>query len=200
MTQRTREPSLKAIDKLNMDQTSSDYGIRWMPGRTYGGWHAKIIRMGQTYEKYFSSLTFGGVEPARLVAQAWLEGMALKTPAMTKAQFCAIPRSNNTSGFPGVIRRKVRRKLKSGQFSEHDIYVARSPKGQRPVKDRSFSVARHGEAEAFRLAVDARQTFLAEIEGLWLNAAPQWLHPIDTQPTDSVTVDCNFPTRAAEKA
>ncbi len=183
-----------------MNQTSSRYGIRWIPGRTYGGWHAKIIRMGQPYEKYFSSLTFGGIEPARLVAQAWLEGMALKTPAMTKAQFCAISRSNNTSGFPGVIRRKVTRKLKTGQLNEQDFYVARSPKGQRKVKERSFSVAKHGEAEAFRLAIEARKTFLAEVEGLWLNAAPQRLHPMDTQPAGSVTVDCNFLVKTAEKS
>lgn len=156
--------------------------------------------MGQTYEKYFSTLTFGGVEPARLVAQAWLEGMALKTPAMTKAQFCAIPRSNNTSGFPGVIRRKVVRKLKAGQHQEQDFYVARSPKGAGKVKEKSFSVAKYGEAQAFRLAVEARQAFLTEIEGLWLNVAPQRLHPIDTQVTDPVTVDCNFPTKTAEKA
>lgn len=175
-----------------MVQKHSDYGIRWMPGRTYGGWHAKIIRQGRTYEKYFSSLTFGGVEPARAVAQAWLEGVALKTPAMTKAEFCAITRQNNTSGYPGVIRQKVTRQLKTGRVSEYDSFVARSPKGHKPAKNRSFSIARHGEAEAFRLAVETRKALLAEVEGLWLNVAPKRFHPIDTSPTDSVTVDCNL--------
>ena len=88
--------------------------------------------------------------------------MAARHPRVTKGALAVLLRKHNTSGVPGVCRIKQYFKTVSGGLQPYFIWQAQSLRGIKPFRTRSFSVQKHGEAEAKRLAIAARKAFEAE--------------------------------------
>jgi hypothetical protein len=120
------------------------------------GWAVVIKRRGRIYTKFFADGQYG--KDAAFQA-ACIHGRTLlaRLPARAKyIEHCA----RNTSGVVGVGR--TRERSKTGIW--HLYYKARwlTPEGR--VIQKKFSVEKYGEAEAFKLATEARQEGLRHLK------------------------------------
>jgi hypothetical protein len=136
-------------------EPQDSYGIARLdlPAAGTHGWQVRLQRRGVKYAKYFSDRGNGGPRGAYEAARRWrdelLEGIAR---AEAEARVCRrSPR--NSSGVVGVSRVAV----SSARGVVYWFWQATwspAPGERRCVK---FSVLRHGEQAAFRLAVTARR-------------------------------------------
>lgn len=120
-------------------------------------WRVRFSRSGKHYSKTFYDLTCGGTKAAKAQAIAWRDEQLAAIKALTMLEFHQQKRSNNMSGVPGVHFHKT--PAQPLGFWQANI---KSSDGRRMAK--SFSVRKHGEREAFRLAVAARSELLAKVE------------------------------------
>ncbi|MFN3985916.1 MAG: AP2/ERF family transcription factor [Rhodocyclaceae bacterium] len=139
-------------------QTPKPYGIApyFGAGRKQLGWKVMIRRRGVLFERTFNARDFGGFDGARQAALALRDEIIRDNPLMSKREYCATLRSNNTSGVTGVHRVRDR----TGEHWKACVHV---PDGRR--KTRQFSIAKYGEDGARRLAIEARRKLLALVEG-----------------------------------
>ena len=123
-----------------------------------------IRRNGQMYQKYFPEKRYGGTIETMKLAQAWRDSIIVRYPPMSLPTFCAILRSNNTSGMAGIGRTIKRNRTKSGRVSEIAYWKA----WMRLADGRSrlcyFSVKKFGEEGAKLLAIEARTQGLSALE------------------------------------
>ena len=120
-------------------------------------WHARFSRRGKMYAKSFYDLQCGGTKEAKAQAIAWRDEQLAKLEALTVLDFHKQKRSNNVSGVAGGhFHKTVRQPL---GFWQAKI----KPHGGRSVT-KSFSVRLHGDKEAFKLAVAARDELLAKVK------------------------------------
>lgn len=117
-------------------------------------WRVCFRRRGVRYGKGFFDLACGGESAALAQAIAWRDQQLAAIEPLPMQEFCAMKRSNNTSGVPGV----------------HFVKSPRQPLGAWQAKitlangvktTRAFSVRQYGDREAFRRAVAARTQLLA---------------------------------------
>lgn len=120
------------------------------------GWAVSLRRRDVSFLRSFSAAKHGGMEGALQAALALRDEIDRTRPPLSKREWCTIRRASNTSGVPGVYRSSG----KHGADWRATIEIA----GKR--RSCKFSVARYGEAEAYRLAVEARKRLLAEAEGV----------------------------------
>ena len=101
-------------------------------------WHASLHRGGRRLHLHFAHHAYGGEAEALAVAQAWRGAVLAAVPDGPR------PRTRH-QGTPGLYRIKAR-------GVRAPSWMARiAPDGGRP-RTRSFSITRHGEAEARALA------------------------------------------------
>lgn len=120
-------------------------------------WRVRFSRSGIHYSKTFYDLACGGTKAAKAQAIAWRDEQLAAIKALTMLEFHQQKRSNNMSGVPGMHFHKT--PAQPLGFWQANI---KSNDGRRVAK--SFSVRKHGEREAFRLAVAARSELLAKVE------------------------------------
>jgi hypothetical protein len=118
------------------------------PKKNTFGYFVRIQWKGEKYHKFFSDGVYGDRLGALTAALDWRDATerALAKPR-TDRQVVGFS-SRNKSGVVGV-----RRILKQGR----DVYEATWMDADGRVGRTSFSIARHGEKRAFRLAVRARK-------------------------------------------
>lgn len=136
----------------------TDYALsegRGTKGTPY--WLVSFSRAGVMHVRRFYGPKHGGMDAARTAALAWRDQMLATVPPMGKLAFCQIPRSNSPNDIPGVVRSAPKRQAEG-------IWQARLKLAGQRARVASFSVAKYGEAEAYRLAVEARKRMLAEAE------------------------------------
>lgn len=131
-----------------------------LPGKNMDGWNVQVSRNRRVFQKYFANLAHGGEQKALQAAIRYRARILREHHAMTRAEYAAILRKNNTSGVPGVYRTPV--KGRKAQWIA--FWVPESGGATRSAK---FSVARHGEARAKALALAARREALAQMSGAW---------------------------------
>jgi len=119
-----------------------------------------IKRRGKAYQRRFYESRCGGELAALKMAQAWRDTIIAKHPAISTAQFCAIVRSNNTSGIPGVY---LRTKTNGRGAVASYAWVARIPLGTGKTRLKNFSIKIYGESGAKQRAIDAREEGLAAL-------------------------------------
>ena len=111
---------------------------------------------------------------ARLKPCAWRElGVTVwpcKNPALALADFCAIVRSNNTSGIAGVSRVDKGSVSTKGIFVSRPYWCAPLAVADGKVRLNSFSVRKLGEEQARANAIQARTTALRELGTLAFRA------------------------------
>ncbi|MBI1906574.1 MAG: AP2 domain-containing protein [Rhodocyclales bacterium] len=143
-----------------MDDTPADkpYGIFPYLNRegVHIGWRLTIRRRGILFHRSFHARDFGGLDGALQAALALRDEINREHPVMSKREWCATLRTTNTSGVPGVSR-------VSDRTGEH--WKARVHLSDGRVRTRQFSIAKYGDDQAYRLAVEARRKLLALVEG-----------------------------------
>ena len=120
-------------------------------------WRVGFRRKGKLFTKTFYDLACGGSAEAEAMAIAWRDEKLAEAETMSMAEFHAQKRSNNVSGVPGVHFHKTTQQPLG--FWQATIQFA----SKRRIA-KSFSVRRHGNDEAFRLAVAARTKMLAIVQ------------------------------------
>jgi hypothetical protein len=118
------------------------------PKKNTFGYFVRIQWKGEKHHKFFSDRVYGDRLGALTAALEWRDATE-RTLAKPRTDRQVIGfSSRNKSGVVGV-----RRMLKAGR----DVYEATWMDAHGRVGRTSFSIARHGEKRAFRLAVRARQ-------------------------------------------
>jgi len=136
------------------------YAIKKRVGPWGTVYRVSLTRAGETVAKLFRDRDHGGSRAALKAAKAWRDAHLAVLAPKTRAEFGRLITVKNTSGCPGVYRRKT---LVRGR--EYWVWQAQSPTGAGPLRTRSFSVNRYGEDQAYALAVQVREGFLQEAQG-----------------------------------
>lgn len=114
-------------------------------------WRVEVVRGGVRLDGVFSFAECGGEEPARSMAESYRNALVLKMqPSLSYAERQRLM-PHNTSGHPGVIRVET----------NNTGYWRASTRIHGYCLSRSFSVRRHGEEQAKRLALRERERQLA---------------------------------------
>ncbi|MFN3985033.1 MAG: hypothetical protein ACK4KV_06070 [Rhodocyclaceae bacterium] len=156
-----------------------DYAIRRYapPGKSLF-FLCAFTRRKQHYNKTFSLARYGTEAAALAAAIAWRDAQLAAVAPLTRAQFASKIRPNNKSGVAGVYKtRMTHRNPGSSKRYVCEVWIAVAPKGVVPRRSKSFSVRLYGDEEAFRLAVAAREAFLAAMPGYHLNNVPEAFRP-----------------------
>ena len=134
-------------------------------------WRVSIERQGKKHRKTFTDSMYGGKDAALLAAKAWRDRVFIALPLDSRAQVVARVNATNTSGVAGVHSSSDSR---GGAATR---WVARAPKTKgQALRSKTFSIAKYGAGQAFALAVQARQAFVAELDD-----AQCMLHPAPRQ-------------------
>ena len=137
-----------------MGQASENFAITRMEraeSSTFG-WQVRLQRRGTRYAKYFADRGHGGITQSLKAAKVWRDNLMTKFAEDDRARVCSRS-SRNSSGVVGVSKVTI---TGPNQVIYHFWQATWSPSpGQR--RSIRFSVKKHGEDEAFRLAVEARQ-------------------------------------------
>ncbi|MCU0779936.1 MAG: AP2 domain-containing protein [Akkermansiaceae bacterium] len=137
-----------------MDGLADNFGITRMERAVAGtfGWQVRLRRHGVKHAKYFADRAHGGWQASLRAARAWRDQLLGELAAAERSRVCA-PSPRNSSGVVGVAKITVR----GPQGVVYHFWQATwcpSPGERRSVR---FSVKRHGDEVAFRLAVEARR-------------------------------------------
>ncbi|MBB5350548.1 hypothetical protein HNR46_000776 [Haloferula luteola] len=125
-----------------------------LPDASTHGWQVRVQRRGRKYAKYFADRPCGGVRASYRAALDWRNDLLsrLEQEVRTSTRICQRS-TRNSSGVVGVSKVAV-------SSSNGETYLfwqatwSPEPGQRRCVK---FSVKRHGDRQAFRLAVEARR-------------------------------------------
>jgi len=120
-------------------------------GQGLCAWKVEVIRGGAQLGGVFSFAECGGEEPARCMAESYRNALVLKMQPSQSYEERQRLMPHNTSGHPGVIRVET----------NHTGYWRASTRIHGYCLSRSFSVRRHGEEQAKRLALRERERQLA---------------------------------------
>ena len=120
------------------------------------------MRKGNRASKYFYDDEYGGKRKALAAAREHRDHLEQKMRGYTAKQLSQKQRSNNTSGIVGV-RKVFETDYRWDSEPTYGFWVAQwSPKkGVRKTK--RYSIDKYGEAEAYRLAVQARKRGVASM-------------------------------------
>ncbi|MFN3427829.1 MAG: AP2/ERF family transcription factor [Candidatus Thermochlorobacter sp.] len=142
----------------------SEPGVTRVDHRNTHGWLMRLHHQGTTYTKLFSDGVYGSAKKALKAARKYRKqlGKTLGIESLSKRRRTRSVSSRNTAtGVVGVYR--LTSKGKNGVVRHY--YAASWNPEPNKVKTKSFSIAKYGEAEAFRLAVEYRQSMVAKIMG-----------------------------------
>lgn len=122
-----------------------------LPDASTHGWQVRLQRRGRKFGKYFADRQFGGSRQAYGEARRWRDELVerLRDEA---ARICA-KSARNSSGVVGVSKVAVAAANGETYYFWQATWCP-EPGRRRCVK---FSIRKHGERQAFRLAVEARR-------------------------------------------
>ena len=128
------------------------------PGGGSDYWRVSIERQGKKHRKTFTDSMYDGKGAALLAAKAWRDQVFVTLPLDSRAQVVVRVNATNTSGVAGV------HSSSDSQGGAATHWVANAPKTKgKPMRSRKFSIAKYGAGQAYALAVQARQAFVAEL-------------------------------------
>lgn len=132
-------------------------GISRIDSGATHGWFVRVYRRGKTHSKFHSDLKNGGKAKALKLAQACREELRARLGPPTIHQ---LRRSNrrNTSGVIGLSR--VKKTSRIGTPLEYFVVSWRPEPGV--PRNKTFSIRKLGEKEAFRQAVSFRRSWERE--------------------------------------
>ncbi len=107
------------------------------------GWWVRIQRVGFKVSRLFSDSRHGGRASALIVAKAFRDGQLRRAPA---------PRKRPQKPGYGYVSRVVRAFRSRGRWVEYDAWQAWIKVAPKRAAQTSYSVERHGELGAKRMA------------------------------------------------
>jgi hypothetical protein len=132
--------------------------------RPVRGFEVRIYRRGQRFNQYFSDSAQGGKMGALDEARGVRDKMEKKLKPYTRRELAEKVTARNTSGHRGVRLRKTIVTKDDKKYVYEHVEASWSPEPGKVVK-KSFSVAKLGLQEAWKLAIDARQKAVSKIRG-----------------------------------
>lgn len=155
----------KSIDEFR-NITRMEYPRK---GRGYGatvGWWVRVMRGSKMYSKLFSDGKYGGKEKALKKAKKYRDKITEEHHSLLRKGYYTFKSDRNTSGIVGVHRGFKVKKKPSGREYTYYVWIATwvEPVTGK-IKNRSFSISKHGEAGALKLALEAREEAIALIAG-----------------------------------
>ncbi len=147
-------------------------------------WQVTVRRWNRVYTRSFSDRRHSGREQALAAAQGYRDSILAQQTPMPRRTRCAVLKRNNRSGVAGVTRILLS-DPRDKQAPRSACWVARWPGDGKTIRQRSFSVSKHGEWGAFLKAVEARQHGLATMDdeppASRNDQAPELMHPAITE-------------------
>lgn len=128
-----------------------------LPGASTHGWQVRLQRRGKKYAKYFADRQWNGVRGSYSAAREWRDDLIKKMQTRDQAPRICEKSPRNSSGVVGVSKVSVLGPNGSTYYFWQATWCP-EPGVRRSVK---FSVRRHGDKQAFRLAVEARKEGVA---------------------------------------
>ncbi|MBF0277997.1 MAG: AP2 domain-containing protein [SAR324 cluster bacterium] len=156
----------KMLKEIKTDQEPKQKGISRIDSNDTHGWFVRVYNQTITYSKLFSDLKCGGREVALSNAISFRDDLIQEIGKTYPARRIVRRDKRNKTGVIGVCR--TRKKNRNGTYSEY-FSVSWSPEFG-VHKCRMFSVNKHGDAKAFKLACDWRKKMEKKIHGqTWVN-------------------------------
>jgi hypothetical protein len=145
-----------------MKRSKSEYGIRRLSNLRSGadGWLVIIQRSGVIYRRSFGDESFGGKDQSLMAARAFREEIIAKYPSAALRKFPPLMKSSSRSCVIGLSRYCVPETRDLPEKQQRWFWVASCPTPDGKLKRVKFSEKLHGEEQAFKLALKARQAAL----------------------------------------
>ena len=124
-----------------------------LPGASTHGWQVRLQRRGRKYGKFFADRMHGGTRESYRVARAWRNALIERLDERESGPRVCLRSARNSSGVVGVSKVAVSASNGEKYFFWQATWCP-EPGQRRCVK---FSIRRHGDRQAFRLAVEARR-------------------------------------------
>lgn len=123
--------------------------------RFTGGGRSAFSGEANVFSKYFSDLSHGGKRLALQSAKVFRDEIDQRFKRYTVKDLATKPSVRNRSGQVGI--RLHEQTDRRGEFDySYWYWIAQWTDGHGRRRTRSFSIHRHGEEEAYRLACEAR--------------------------------------------
>ncbi|MGE9271528.1 MAG: hypothetical protein ACQKBU_12055 [Verrucomicrobiales bacterium] len=129
-----------------------------LPGASTHGWQVRIQRRGTKYGKYFADRSLGGPQASYEAARKWRDALLKRIEERASGARICEKSPRNSSGVVGVSKVVVTASNGAMYYFWQATWCP-EPGRRRSVK---FSVRRHGDRQAFRLAVEARREGVGE--------------------------------------
>ena len=126
-------------------------------GHISGGWEVRIQRRGVRHHQYFSDGEFGGKRASLTEAKQFRDEIESAHEKYTVKELGEFPSTRNRSGVVGV-RLHQQKDVRGDYVYQYWYWVAQWTDGHGKRKTRSFSIHQHGDEEAYRMAVECRET------------------------------------------
>ena len=128
------------------------------------GWWVRFQKDGKKYQHFFNDVKYGGKENGLVAARKFRDAIKLEYIEKEGGSILRpldAPTARNTSGHIGVNRSSYTY-TKRGRKYQAEVWQAHWPIGNAKFANKTFSVKKYGEQEAFDLAVKAREQGVAE--------------------------------------
>lgn len=145
---------------MSSRKDNPSYGISRVdiPGKKTHGWQVRLQRQGWRYQKFFADGLHDGKENAFKAAQVMRDELVESLEGESRRERAERKTTRNSSGIVGVCRTHA---VKGGKrYPCWQASWSPEPGKRKCVK---FFVSVHGEKEAKKLAIAAREAGLAEM-------------------------------------
>lgn len=151
--------------------TRMDYPDR---KRLSKGWWVRVMRNNKTFSRFFNDNKYDGRDKALEKAKQYRDKMEQENEGFVGLGYHPFKSQRNTSGIVGIHKRQSTNVRKSGKIYTYYFWCAqwRNLSGKRVTK--SFSISKYGEAEALRLALEAREEAIATLAGIKKPIITSW--------------------------
>jgi hypothetical protein len=130
--------------------------------RPIRGWEVRIYRRGERFNQFFSDSAHGGKTKALEEARKVRDKMEKKLKPWGRRELANKVTARNTSGHRGIRLRKTNIKVGDKTYSYDHVEASWSPEPGKVIK-KSFSVAKLGKEQAWKLAIDCRDKAISKI-------------------------------------
>lgn len=143
-------PRAKGVIRIDSDSTH--------------GWQVRVYRHGRTYSKLFSDKKFGGRDTAFEEAVAYRDDLEQEIEALPDSEPRRRLISQNKSNATGVLG--ISRTFKRDRHGRrHEVYAVSWNPRPGEARGTSFSIAKYGDEQAFKMACQLRYQKMKEIHG-----------------------------------
>ena len=154
-----KDNALKNITRFDIPPKSPDKSGQY-------GWWVRMQKSGKKFQEFFNDKKYGGKEKALKAAQGFRDAIKVEYTERLGSKSInprLVANKQSSSGIVGVNRTSYEYK-KRGRTYKAVVWQANWPLGNGKYTSVSYSIKKHGEEEAFRLALAARENGIGKSE------------------------------------